>query len=259
MGDVTAAAPPSPDKSSNLFMQIAVHPDGTITRPFVPDAPPSATGLVLSRDVPLDTSPTSSRHRRRRQSSPFVLFSTGNVFYHASVRPWPRPCQPSSSGGNMALNAGVRACRGLDLGPAAVRGLVLHQPYLGGVARTPSEEKSGDDAVLPLEANDKLWSLALPAGADRDHEFSNPAKSMAAAAAALTGLPRCLVTGSDGDPLIDRQRELVAWLRGHGVEVVAKTDFAGSHAAELFVKETADELFAAVRAFVSCAGDVVHS
>lgn len=75
----------------------------------------------------------------------------------------------------------------------------------------------------------------------------------------MTGLPRCLVTGSDGDPLIDRQRELVAWLRGHGVEVVAKTDFAGSHAAELFVKETADELFAAVRAFVSGAGDVVHS
>ncbi|XP_052164572.1 probable carboxylesterase 8 [Oryza glaberrima] len=329
MGDVTAAAPPSPDKSSNLFMQIAVHPDGTITRPFVPDAPPSATGLVLSRDVPLDASlATSLRLYLPNPASPppptsklpvilyfhgggFVLFSTGSVFYHASCEamaaavpaivvsldyrlapehrlpaayddaasavlwlrdaaagdPWIAAhgdlsrcfVMGSSSGGNMALNAGVRACRGLDLGPAAVRGLVLHQPYLGGVARTPSEEKSGDDAVLPLEANDKLWSLALPAGADRDHEFSNPAKSMAAAAAALTGLPRCLVTGSDGDPLIDRQRELVAWLRGHGVEVVAKTDFAGSHAAELFVKETADELFAAVRAFVSCAGDVVHS
>nr|BAC79533.1 hypothetical protein [Oryza sativa Japonica Group]BAD30313.1 hypothetical protein [Oryza sativa Japonica Group] len=56
------------------------HPGGTITRPFVPDAPPSATGLVLSRDGPLDasldTSPTSSRHRRQRQSS--------LVFYHAS-------------------------------------------------------------------------------------------------------------------------------------------------------------------------------
>uniref|UniRef100_A0A0E0LXP1 Alpha/beta hydrolase fold-3 domain-containing protein n=1 Tax=Oryza punctata TaxID=4537 RepID=A0A0E0LXP1_ORYPU len=326
MGEATAAAPPAPEKSTNLFMQIAVHPDGTITRPFVPDAPPSATGPVLSRDVPLDASlSTSLRLYLPNPVSPpppssklpvilyfhgggFVLFSTGSVFYHASCEamaaavpaivvsldyrlapehrlpaayddavsavlwlrdaaagdPWIAAhgdlsrcfVMGSSSGGNMAFNAGVRT-KGLDLSPAAVRGLMLHQPYLGGVARTPSEEKSGDDAMLPLEANDKLWSLALPAGADRDHEFSNPVKAMAAAAG-LTGLPRCLVTGSDGDPLIDRQRELVAWLREHGVEVVAKTDFAGSHAAELFVKETADELFAAVRAFVSAAGDVVN-
>uniref|UniRef100_J3MV12 Alpha/beta hydrolase fold-3 domain-containing protein n=2 Tax=Oryza brachyantha TaxID=4533 RepID=J3MV12_ORYBR len=321
MGEATASALPSPDNSStNLFKQIAVHDDGTITRPFVPVAPPSAAGAVLSRDVPLDASLGTSLRLYLPNVPPpsrlpvilffhgggFVLFSSGTVFYHASCEamaatlpaivvsldyrlapehrlpaayddavaavlwlrdaaagdPWVSAhgdlsrcfVMGSSSGANMAFNAGVRT-KDLDLTPATVRGLMLHQPYLGGVERTPSEDRSADDAMLPLEANDKLWSLALPAGADRDHEFCNPAKSMSPEALA-GGLPRCLVTGSDGDPLIDRQRELVGWLRGHGVEVVAKTDLAVSHAAELFVPEIADQLFAAARAFVSAGGDV---
>lgn len=149
-----------------------------------------------------------------------------------------------SSGGNMAFFAGLRT------GPASVlRGLLLHQPYLGGEDRTPSEAASEDDGMLPLEASDRLWRLALPEGADRDHEFSNPAKSLAPRDA-LAGLPRCLVTGNAGDPLIDRQREFVAWLRDQGVHVVAKTESSGYHASELFVPEKADELFAAVRKFV---------
>uniref|UniRef100_A0A0A9D9X2 Alpha/beta hydrolase fold-3 domain-containing protein n=1 Tax=Arundo donax TaxID=35708 RepID=A0A0A9D9X2_ARUDO len=153
----------------------------------------------------------------------------------------------SSSGGNMAFFAGVRT-KGLDLSPAAVRGLLLHQPYLGGVERTPSEAKSEDDAMLPLEANDTLWSLALPVGADRDHDFCNPAKALPPDEA--TGLPRCLVTGHDADPLIDRQMEFIGWLQERGVEVVDKTEFKGYHAVELFVPEKADELNAAVREFV---------
>uniref|UniRef100_A0A0A9G4Y0 Alpha/beta hydrolase fold-3 domain-containing protein n=1 Tax=Arundo donax TaxID=35708 RepID=A0A0A9G4Y0_ARUDO len=102
--------------------------------------------------------------------------------------------------------------------------------------------------MLPLEANDKLWSLALPVGADRDHEFCNPVKALAADA--VSGLPRCLVSGTAGDPLIDRQREFIGWLKERGVEVAAKTDSAGYHAVELFVPEKADELNAAVREFI---------
>ncbi|KAL6660991.1 hypothetical protein ACP70R_000375 [Stipagrostis hirtigluma subsp. patula] len=324
MGDATAtaadAAPaprPPTTKETNVFMQIAVHPDGTITRPEVPAVPAAADGPVLSRDVPLDASLGTSLRLYLPNPPPssrlpvvlyfhgggFVIFSAATVFYHgsceamaaavpaivasleyrlapehrlpaayddavAAVR-WLRDAAPgdpwvaahgdlsrcfvmgSSSGGNMAFYAGVRT-RGLDLAPAAVRGLLLHQPYLGGVERTPSEAKSEDDGMLPLEANDMLWSLALPPGADRDHEFSNPAKALPAAAVA--GLPRCLVTGHDGDPLIDRQKEFIKWLQDGGVEVVDKTEFTGFHAVELFVPEKAAELFAAVREFVY-AGD----
>jgi len=318
MGDIAAAACDAPaprmTKENNLFMQIAVHPDGTVTRPEVPLLPPSA----VCRDVPLDAS--LGTHLRLFLPDPapasrlpvvlffhgggFVLFSPATAFYHAhceamaaavpclvasleyrlapdrrlpaayedaaSAVAWLRGAAPadpwvaahgdlsrcyvmgSSSGGNMAFFAGLRT-RALDLSPAAVRGLLLHQPYLGGVDRTPSEARSEDDDVLPLEANDKLWSLALPEGADRDHEFCNPAKAMAPEA--LAGLPRCLVTGNRGDPLIDRQREFARWLRDQGgVEVVDKTDHAGSHAAELFVPESAEELFAAMREFVSADG-----
>jgi acetyl esterase/lipase len=150
----------------------------------------------------------------------------------------------SSSGGNMAFFSGARA-------GGLVRGLLLHQPYLGGVERTASEAASEDDGVLPLEASDKLWRLALPPGADRDHPFCNPARSLPHDDAVPAGLPRCLVTGNAGDPLVDRQREFVAWLRDRGVDVVAKTESEGYHAVELFVPEKAQELCDVVRDFVS--------
>ncbi|KAL6859196.1 hypothetical protein ACP4OV_018198 [Aristida adscensionis] len=328
MGDAATDAAPVPPmtKATNVFMQIAVHPDGTITRPpvpTVPAVPPGGGGTVVSRDVPLDASLGTSLRLYlpgvAREGEPpssrlpvilyfhgggFVIFSAATVFYHASCEAmaaavpaivasleyrlapehrlpaayddavaavrWLRDAAPgdpwvaahgdlsrcfvmgSSSGGNMAFHAGLRT-RGLDLAPAAVRGLLLHQPYLGGVERTPSEAKSEDDAMLPLEANDTLWDLALPAGADRDHEFSNPVKSLPPAAAA--GLPRCLVTGHDGDPLIDRQREFIGWLRESSVEVVDETGFRGFHAVELFVPDKAEELFAAVREFVHAGDD----
>ncbi|OEL25789.1 putative carboxylesterase 8 [Dichanthelium oligosanthes] len=329
MGDITDATspaacdapPPALTKENNLFMQIVVNPDGTVTRPEVPLIPASDAGHdVVSRDVPLDAS--LGTYLRLYLPNPvppppaklpvvlyfhgggFVLFSPATVFYNAhcealaaavpcivasleyrmapehrlpaayedaaSAVAWLRDAAAadpwvaahgdlsrcyvmgSSSGGNMAFFAGLRT-KALDLSPAAVRGLLLHQPYLGGVERTPSEAASEDDAMLPLEANDKLWSLALPVGADRDHEFCNPVKSMAPEA--LAGLPRCLVTGNRDDPLIDRQREFALWLRDQGgVEVVVKNDHAGPHACELFVPERAEELFAAVREFVSADG-----
>ncbi|CAL5004846.1 unnamed protein product [Urochloa decumbens] len=322
MGDITDAAacdaaqaePPAMTKENNLFMQITVHPDGTITRPEVPLIPPSSGSgaAVFSRDVPLDASLGTNLRLYLPNPAPpatklpvvlffhgggFVLFSPATVFYHAHCEamaaavpclvasldyrlaperrlpaayddatsaiswlldgaartdPWVAAhadlsrcfVMGSSSGGNMAFFAGLRTKS------AAVRGLLLHQPYLGGEERTPSEAASGDDAMLPLEANDKLWSLALLEGADRDHEFCNPTKAMAPAA--LAGLPRCLVTGNRGDPLIDRQRAFARWLAEQGgVEVVARMEHEGGHAAELFVPESADELFDAMREFMS--------
>ncbi|CAM0144443.1 unnamed protein product [Urochloa decumbens] len=325
MGDITEAAacdaaqaqPPAMTKENNLFMQITINPDGTITRPEVPLIPPSSGGAAVSRDVPLDASlgtylrlylpnpapppPTKLPVVLFFHGGGFVLFSPATVFYHAhceamaaavpclvasldyrlaperrlpaaydddasalawllgaggAADPWLAAyadlsrcyVMGSSSGGNMAFFAGLRT-----KSAAAVRGLVLHQPYLGGVERTSSEAASEDDAMLPLEASDKLWSLALPEGADRDHEFCNLTKAVAPAA--LAGMPRCLVTGNRGDPLIDRQREFARWLAEQGgVEVVARMEHEGGHADELFVPESAHELFAAMREFMAADG-----
>lgn len=328
MGDITAAAadasclPMKLTKETNLFMQIVVNPDGTVTRPVVPLLPASeaaGAGGVMSRDVPLDASagtylrlylpaPSSSRAPGTKlpvvlyfHGGGFVILSPDSIFYHphceamaaavpalvasleyrlapehrlpaayedaAAAVAWLRDGAPGdpwvaahgdlsscflmggSSGANMAFFAALRTA-GLDLAPATVRGLLLHQPYLGGVERTPSEARSEDDAMLPLEANDTLWRLALPLGADRDHEFCNPVKAMKPEA--LAGLPpRCLVTGNVDDPLIDRQREFARWLQDRAqAEVVVKTDAAGFHAAELFVPEIAEVLFAAMREFM---------
>ncbi|XP_072995456.1 carboxylesterase 1-like [Typha latifolia] len=151
----------------------------------------------------------------------------------------------SSSGANIAYQVAVRSSK-LHLPPLNLCGLVLNQPYFGGVERTHSERELEGDSILPLRANDTLWRLSLPKGVDRDHEFSNPVK----ADGKVVKLPRCLVKGSKGDPLLDRQREFAKWLEEGGVEVVEKIDPEGFHAAELFVENKAAELFGEIREFV---------
>ncbi|XP_008794678.2 carboxylesterase 1 [Phoenix dactylifera] len=323
MGDVGGAAP-APAKGTSLFLQIVEHPDGTISRPTVPLAPPTVdhhpdSSSVLSKDIPLNpTHKTFIRIYRPNLPSAqklpivifshgggFVVFSTASVFYHefceqmatavpalvisldyrlapehrlpaayedaveavlwvqaqaqaqkpAAGEPWLTShgdfsrcfLMGSSSGANMAYHAGLRAVA-LELQPVRLVGLILNQPYFGGAERTPSESASEEDPVVPLRANDMMWRLALPKGADRDHEFCNP---VAAPPPRPIGLPSCMVKGCQGDPLIDRQRAFVKMLEEEGVSVVAKLDEGGFHAIELFDPVRRQALFAEVRDFIS--------
>ncbi|KAJ0962208.1 hypothetical protein J5N97_030036 [Dioscorea zingiberensis] len=156
----------------------------------------------------------------------------------------------SSSGGNIAYHAGLRVA-GLTLEPLKIVGLILNQPYFGGVERTESEKSMADDKILPLPANDLMWELALPEGADRDHEYSNPARGHV-----MVGrLPKCSVRGYLGDPLVDRQREFVRMLEKGGVRVEVKLDLDGHHGIELFSKEKAEDFVTDLRDFVyGCLG-----
>ncbi|XP_020573209.1 probable carboxylesterase 8, partial [Phalaenopsis equestris] len=92
-GHETSPAP----VTTNLFLQIVEHPDGTISRPFIPFIPPTDhidSALVRSRDVPLNSSFKTSL-RLYLPSSPqklpiilfchgggFILFNSGSAPYH---------------------------------------------------------------------------------------------------------------------------------------------------------------------------------
>ncbi|KAH7659669.1 Carboxylesterase protein [Dioscorea alata] len=149
----------------------------------------------------------------------------------------------SSSGANIAYQAGLRATE-MDLEPLKIAGIIMNQPYFGGIERTESEKTMVDDKIVPLAANDLMWELALPEGMDRDHEYSNPGKGDVVR---MRKLGRCLVRGYLGDPLVDRAREIGRMLEREGVRVDLKVDLEGHHGIELLKEEKLEELVEDVR------------
>ncbi|KAL1319243.1 carboxylesterase 1-like isoform X2 [Arachis hypogaea] len=131
----------------------------------------------------------------------------------------------SSAGGNIAYNAGLRLVAtgsGYDLGIPKIQGLILIQPYFGGTQMTGSEMRLANEPHLSLCNNYALWELSLPVGADRDHEYCNPTVGDGPKKIEMIRRLgwRVLVTGCGGDPLVDRQMELVKVMEMKGVKVV---------------------------------------
>lgn len=97
----------------------------------------------------------------------------------------------------------------------------MDQFFFGGVQRISSEVRLSNNTALPMNVSDLLWPLSLPLGSDRDHEYSNP---LVACNPKRGRLPKCLVRGFEGDPLVDRIKGLVKMLNANGVQVVAKIE-----------------------------------
>ncbi|XP_057952732.1 carboxylesterase 1-like [Malania oleifera] len=159
----------------------------------------------------------------------------------------------SSAGANMAYHAGLRAAStNGDLEPVKIRGLILHHPFFGGSKRTGSEMRLVNDPILPLSVTDLMWELSLPIGVDRDHEYCNPTAGKGRGQ--LDEIKRLgwrvLVTGCDGDPLVDRQKEAAEMMEGEGVEVVAHFVEGDHHGIELMVPDKAKALFGILKNFI---------
>ncbi|KAK1362072.1 Alpha/beta hydrolase-3 [Heracleum sosnowskyi] len=160
----------------------------------------------------------------------------------------------ASAGGNIAYHAPA-FLRDVEISPLKIKGTILIQPFFGGTKRTESELILVKDKVLPLNVNDIMWDLALPVGADRDHEYCNlMVESELGACDWIKKLGwRVMVQGCDGDPLLDRQVELVKLMQQKGIEVVSKFDEAGCHAIEVLDPSNAKALCLAIKDFISSA------
>ncbi|KAJ4803241.1 alpha/beta-Hydrolases superfamily protein [Rhynchospora pubera] len=154
----------------------------------------------------------------------------------------------SSAGGNICYHAALDLISTrLDIRPLRLSGLILNQPYFGGIDRTASELAFADDKVVSLPVTDLLWELALPLGSNRDHEYSNV---VAKEAKEVKFFPPCLVRGLNEDPLFDRQKLFVEMLIRAGVTVVAKMGSSGHHGVEYLNPEKAAEMATDVKNFV---------
>ncbi|KAI7746783.1 hypothetical protein M8C21_032769 [Ambrosia artemisiifolia] len=154
-----------------------------------------------------------------------------------------------SCGANIVLQTALRVINE-DISPLTIAGIILCEPLIGGKKRTKSEIKLAADTLFPLPVIDLLWELALPNGTDRDHRFCNPLADQQVKEK-MGKLGRCLVIGFGGDPLIDRQQELVQMMVMQGVVVEARFDDVGFHAIEMVDPRRASAIRNFVKEFIN--------
>ncbi|KAJ0797652.1 putative carboxylesterase [Helianthus annuus] len=153
----------------------------------------------------------------------------------------------TSAGGNLVYNAGLCALD-LDLEPLMIAGLIIDQPFFGGVERTQGEIGVVDDRSLSLAGTDLMWSLALPSGCDRDHKYCNPGVDQHHEK--IERLPACLIRVNGGDLMVDRQKDFANLLESCGVQLTRKFYEGAYHGVEVFDPEKAQILYNDVKNFV---------
>ncbi|EFJ19187.1 hypothetical protein SELMODRAFT_419355 [Selaginella moellendorffii] len=93
------------------------------------------------------------------------------------------------------------------------RGVVLVQPFYGGMDRKDSEVEFANGEILTMESSDLFWKLALPIGADRDHPYCNQPKFLEENRVPREMAPIFMAIGRK-DCLYARQVEVARRLQG---------------------------------------------
>ncbi|KAI3918071.1 hypothetical protein MKX01_041391 [Papaver californicum] len=157
-----------------------------------------------------------------------------------------------SAGANIAYQVCLRASE-LDLGPVNISGLILNQPFMGGIERTSSELRLINDKILSLPVSDLMWELSLPIGSNRNHPYctlminEDDDESLRKK---WEFIKKCLVIGCDGDPLIDRQVEFVKMLKGKGVKVETLMQEGGYHGMVYFEPKELEIMLEKLKDFI---------
>ncbi|KAI3944344.1 hypothetical protein MKW98_006505 [Papaver atlanticum] len=156
-----------------------------------------------------------------------------------------------SAGGNIAYNVSLRASE-LDLSPVNISGVILNQPFMGGIERTSSELRLINDKILSLPVSDLMWELSLPIGSNRNHPYCNLLinEDDESLRKKCGFIKKCLVIGCDGDPLIDRQVEFVKMLEGKGVKVETFMQEGGYHGMVYFEPKELEIMLPRVKDFI---------
>jgi len=155
-----------------------------------------------------------------------------------------------SAGANLAHHVVVRlAARQLAADPVRVAGYVLLSAFFGSVERTATEAESPASVSLTA-AVDKLWRMALPAGATRDHPLANPFAPGGASLEPLP-LPPALVVAPGRDVLCGHVLRYAARLKEMG-KAVELAEFVGErHGFSVGQRsEATEELMGILKRFV---------
>ncbi|XP_043718066.1 probable carboxylesterase 8 [Telopea speciosissima] len=158
-----------------------------------------------------------------------------------------------SAGANIVYYVAFRLWSlGLDqLQPVKISGLILHQPFVGGVQRKASELRKVDDPLVPYPSTDLMWELCLPIDTDRNHDYCNPmVKGLSESEIEALNSQSCLVCIGGEDPLLDHQKEFTKMLKGSGVKFVEFYDEKACHAVEFREPQKCEGLFKAYREFI---------
>ncbi|KAL2478862.1 putative carboxylesterase 18 [Forsythia ovata] len=125
-----------------------------------------------------------------------------------------------SAGGNIAHHVAVRACqKSQELDKLVIVGLVAVQPFFGGEERTQSELRLTKAPILNVEGTDRLWTMFLPEGADRNHHAVNVEANFESMDMKNVKFPSTLVIVGGFDPLQDWQTRYAKWLKKSGKQV----------------------------------------